>query len=107
MNVYFKIYKSNKKIEKKMILKKSMMSSNMILCILIYVIQLKKIWKNENLQEMDEKTQKILFMKKITEMGNDLLSKNFIKFSIHALPYSMKMFRKIKDLRNKFIKKQS
>ncbi len=84
-----------------------MMSSNMILCILIYVIQLRKIWKNENIEEMNSKTQKLLFMKKITEMGTDLLSKNFIKFSMQALPYSFKMIRKISQLRHKIIKKQS
>ena len=84
-----------------------MMSSNMILCILIYVIQLRKMWKNENIQEMDSKTQKLLFMKKITEMATDLLSKNFIKFSIQALPYSFKMIPIISQLRHKIIKKQS
>ena len=84
-----------------------MMSSNMILCILIYVIQLRKIWKNQNIQETDSHTQKLLFMKKITEMGNDILSKNFIKFSLHALPYSFKMIRKIRQLRGNIMKKQT
>jgi hypothetical protein len=84
-----------------------MMSSNMILCILIYVIQLRKIWKNQNIQETDSHTQKLLFMKKITEMGNDLLSKNFIKFSMQALPYSFKMIRKFRQLRSKIIKKET
>ena len=86
-----------------MYVKKTLITSNLILCILVYIIKLKEIWKKEhNGEEMDKNTERLLFMKKLSEMGIDLVSKNFGSFFMKILPHSHKIFHSIKQ--NKFIK---
>jgi hypothetical protein len=78
-----------------MFIRKTIFSTNLILCIIIYVIKLKQILKNENIENMDKHTEKLYFIKKISDMGVDLFSKNFLKFFFHILPYSGFIYQKI------------
>ncbi len=78
-----------------MFIRKTIFSTNLILCIIIYIIKLKQILKNENIENMDKHTEKLYFIKKISDMGIDLLSKNFLKFFFHILPYSGIIYQKM------------
>ncbi len=83
--------------------KKTVMSTHLIVCILIYIFKLKNIInnKNSNISSTNEnKSSKLLNIKKITNMGVDLVSKNYLGFLFHLIPYSNNIITKIKNLKN-------
>ncbi len=85
-------------------MKKTVMSTNLILCILIYMFKLKNIIQNQNSiipNSNDNKSSNLLNLKKITDLGVDLVSKNYIGFLFHLMPYSTKIINFAKRLREK------
>ncbi len=85
-------------------IKKSVLSTHLIVCILIYIFKLKKII-NDNPSKLSDLSSnnpsKLLFLKKITDLGVDLVSKNYTGFLFHLLPYSNKITSMIKNIKKK------
>ncbi len=82
--------------------KKTVMSTHLIVCILIYIFKLKNIINNNNTNissSNDNKSSKLLNLKKITNMGVDLVSKNYLSFLFHLIPYSNNIINKIKNIK--------
>lgn len=85
-----------------MIFKKTVLSSNFIICILLYVLKLRQVWRNQHGNEMDKNTERLLFMKKMSELGMDLVSKNFISFIFHLVPHSSQIIHSIQQKKHLF-----
>ncbi len=86
--------------------KKTVLSTHLVVCILIYIFKLKNILNNQNSNLSNSKdihSSKLLNFKKITDLGVDLVSKNYFGFLFHILPYASKIISKGKFIKSKIL----
>lgn len=85
--------------------KKTVLSTHIILCILIYIYKLKNIINNNNTsnisQSSNNNSSRLMNLKKITEMGVDIVSKNYSGLFFRLLPYSQKIFSGLTKFKEK------
>ena len=74
-----------------MFIRKTIFSTNLILCIIIYVIKLRQILKNENIEQMDKHTEKLYFIKQASGSHGSseiyIIAKNKLKQVHRSLPH--------------------
>ncbi len=88
-------------------IKKTVLSTHLILCILIYIYKLKNIINNNqsNISHNSNiHSSKLMNLKKISELGVDLVSNNYSGFLFRILPYSQKILSIINKRNEKSVK---